>query len=91
METRPAPSTPLSEIRSLLEPFNPRGIEIDENTEFVDGLALDSVAVMELLVAVEDRFDISVPLNLLPSIRTVGELAAAVDAIRQDSHARDPR
>jgi acyl carrier protein len=91
METRPNPSPPLSEILSLLEPFNPRGIEIDENTEFVDGLALDSVAVMELLVAVEDRFDITVPLNLLPAIRTVGELAAAVDAIRQDSHAHDPR
>jgi acyl carrier protein len=30
---------------------------------------------MEVLLAAEDRFDMSIPLNVLGSVRTVGDLA----------------
>jgi acyl carrier protein len=51
---------------------------IDENTELTRQLALDSLKVMDLVVAVEDRFDISVPINALADVRTVGDLAVLV-------------
>jgi len=37
--------------------------------------------VMEFVAVVEDRFDISIPLNILPDIATVRELGLAVDKI----------
>jgi acyl carrier protein len=36
---------------------------------------------MEFVAAVEDAFDISVPLNILPDVATVGELATAIKKI----------
>ena len=46
-----------------------------EATELVADLGLDSVQVMELLLEAEERLDISIPLNILPSVRTVRDLA----------------
>jgi len=47
----------------------------------VADLDFDSLKVMKLLEELEDRFDISVPLNLLPSIRTVEDLALQLQRI----------
>ena len=61
--------TPIAEGRVAL---------IDENTGLTSELALDSLKVMDLVVAVEDKFDISVPINALAEIRTVGEFASLI-------------
>ena len=37
--------------------------------------------VLDLLMEVEDRFDVSVPLNVLPDVRTVGEFASALQKL----------
>ena len=39
-------------------------------------------------IAVEDAFDISVPLNILPDVATVGELAIAIEKILTESISR---
>ena len=36
---------------------------------------------MGLLLAIEDRFDISVPLNILPDVRTVRDLAVQLEKL----------
>lgn len=61
--------TPLAEGRVAV---------IDENTELNGQLALDSLKVMDLMLAVEDRFDISVPINALAGLRTVGDLVVEI-------------
>jgi acyl carrier protein len=71
----------LSVVYALLAPFNKRGVDLRPGTRFSEDLNLDSLVVMEFVAAVEDRFDISVPLNLLPDIATVQQLADAVDRI----------
>ncbi|MCP9456011.1 MAG: acyl carrier protein [Nitrospira sp.] len=43
-----------------------------------DDLGLDSVAVIELLFEIEDRFKIQIPDQDLPSLSTVGSVAAYV-------------
>jgi acyl carrier protein len=35
---------------------------------------------MDLMMELEERFDVSIPLNLLPEVRTVGDL---VNTVRQ--------
>jgi acyl carrier protein len=52
---------------------------ITADTELTGQLMLDSLKVMDLIVAVEDEYDISVPINALAEIRTVGELATLVE------------
>jgi acyl carrier protein len=64
----------LAQTYEVLEPFS-KGQRVDEATELVTQLGLDSMQVMELLLEAEDRFDISIPLNVLASVRTVGDLA----------------
>jgi len=52
--------------------------EIAVDTVLVDDLSLDSLEVMEVLMEIEDRFDISVPINILPDIRTVGDVVLQI-------------
>jgi acyl carrier protein len=68
-------------VFELLAPFNKRGVDLQPGTRFSEDLNFDSLVVMEFVAAVEDRFDISVPLNLLPDIATIQALADAVDTI----------
>lgn len=51
---------------------------ISAATELTGDLELDSLRVMDLMLAVEDEFDISVPINSLADVRTVGDLAVLI-------------
>jgi acyl carrier protein len=73
----------LERICSLLTPFNKEGIALTRETNIATDLELDSLAVMDLLAAIEDEFDISVPLNILPDLETIGQMADAVESIVQ--------
>ena len=66
------------EIRRLLEPFNSTDKEIGVQTDILQDLTVDSLAVMNFIMTLEDKFDISVPLNVLPDIRTVGDLVTTI-------------
>ena len=59
----------------ILRPFNEVGIDLKEETDLAADLGLDSLKVLELLVTVEDSFDISIPLNILPDVRTIKDFA----------------
>lgn len=61
----------LSLVIEMIRPLAPQGRQIDERTDLVSDLEFDSLKVMSLIERVEDRFDISIPLNILPDIRTV--------------------
>jgi acyl carrier protein len=61
----------LSLVIGMIQPLAPQGRRIDERTDLVSDLEFDSLKVMSLIERVEDRFDISIPLNILPDIRTV--------------------
>ena len=47
-------------------------------------LGLDSLKVMKLVETVEDRFDISIPLNILPDVRTVSDFVLQIEKISKD-------
>jgi acyl carrier protein len=38
---------------------------------------------LDLLMELEEKFDVSIPLNLVPEIRTVGELADTVRRLKE--------
>ncbi|HUR43216.1 MAG TPA: acyl carrier protein [Aestuariivirga sp.] len=82
----------VARICKLLEPFNTNGTVLAPATDISTDLNIDSVTVMDFVMEVEDHFDIEMPLNVLAEIRTVAELAQAVDArTKRVSHGRSVR
>jgi acyl carrier protein len=75
----------LNAVYEVLRTFTKEGQELREETELVADLNLDSVKVMELLLNIEDRFDISIPLNILPDVRTVKDLSVQIQKITEES------
>ncbi len=53
---------------------------IDLDSSVFDDTGLDSVSVMDFVMELEDEFDITIPLDQIAEVRTVGDLANAVQA-----------
>lgn len=58
--------------------------DIEEETDLVADLGLDSLKAMNIVLAVEDRFDISIPLNVLPDVRTIRDFAQQVEQLMNE-------
>lgn len=73
----------IAEICHHLAPFKAtKGQTIVAATVISKDLTVDSLAVMDMVMELEDRFDISIPMNMVVEIRTVGELADTILALR---------
>ena len=68
----------LTFLYSALESLNKKNLELSEHTELVADIGLSSLEVMEFIEKIEDHFDISIPLNILPDVNTIGDLAKKV-------------
>jgi len=71
----------LSFLYELLQHYNRKQLALSESTNLVADLGLTSLEVMELIEQIEDHYDISIPLNILPDVNTVGELARQVQTL----------
>ena len=65
----------LNFLFSALESQNKKNLDLNENTSLVADIVLSSLEVMEFIEKIEDHFDISIPLNILPYVNTIGDLA----------------
>ena len=65
-------------VVELLTPFNADKIELKPETDISSDLNIDSVAVMDFVMEVEDRFDIDIPLNVLSDTRTINDLMGVI-------------
>ena len=68
----------LNFLCSALESQNKRQLVLSEDTALVADIGLSSLEVMEFIEKIEDHFDISIPLNILPDVNTIGDLAKKV-------------
>jgi acyl carrier protein len=73
----------IDQICKLLTPFNSSAKTLNADTDISTDLNIDSVAVMDFVMEVEDHFDIEIPLNVVSETRTIGELAAVVEKRNQ--------
>jgi len=71
----------LKVLYEILTPFVPQGQQLTEETDMIADLGLDSLKVMKIVETIEDSFDISIPLNILPEVRTVGDFAFQIQKI----------
>tara|TARA_B100000315_G_scaffold258310_1_gene309975 strand:- start:176 stop:445 length:270 start_codon:yes stop_codon:yes gene_type:complete len=75
----------LNEVYAILTPYVHNDLTLDEGTELVADIGLDSLQVMQILLEVEDRFDISIPLNIIPDIRTVKDFVLQLEHLTRQS------
>jgi acyl carrier protein len=71
----------LREIRKQLAPYQVAEKPITGDTVICDGTTVDSLTVMDMIVELEDRFDIAIPMKRVTEIRTVDQLADTVIAL----------
>ncbi|WP_300783237.1 acyl carrier protein [Enhydrobacter sp.] len=72
----------MAEICRQLEPFQADdGRDITGATVIAKDLSIDSLAVMDMVMDLEDKYDVSIPMNVVAEIQTVNELADTILAL----------
>ena len=71
-----------AKVKSLIEPFNKKGIAVADDTRFAQDLEWDSLTVLDFVANVEDEFDILITMNQQAEIETVGQLVDAVGRLK---------
>jgi acyl carrier protein len=69
----------LAELGEELASVTEGRVPIREDTDLLGDLNLDSLQVMNLLLQIEDRYDISIPVSILPDVKTVKDLASQIE------------
>jgi acyl carrier protein len=75
---QPASASLEDAVFDVLKNVSRRPIEPTLANDLVSDLGFDSLQVLELVAELEDRFDISIPLNDVPSTRTVAQIVEQV-------------
>ncbi len=68
----------LDRLFDHLRPLAGPDVEVTQDTDLVATLGLDSSKVLDLLLDLEDDFDVLVPMEALVDVQTVGELATVI-------------
>jgi acyl carrier protein len=68
-------------LRSSLQ----KPVEFSDQTNIVNDLGLDSVAVMDFVMEIEDRLDISIPLDRVAEVETLGDLVSTVHGLKRSA------
>ena len=70
-----------SGVIEVLKNVSRRPIEPTRDSDLAADLGFDSLQILEVVAELEDRFDISIPLNDVPAARTVAQVVAQVQAL----------
>jgi acyl carrier protein len=76
-----------ADISSIFEQVLGHAVQITDKTDIVEDLGMDSLGVMNFVMAIEDFYDISIPLDRIAQIETVGDLIHAVEDLRSGTPA----
>lgn len=69
----------LEKLKEIIgEVLNIETDDITENTTFVDDLGADSLDVFQIIMGVEEEYDIEIDNDAAEQIRTVGDAAEAI-------------
>src|SRR5215471_1853317 len=68
-------------VIEVLKNVSRRPIDPTPASDLAADLGFDSLQILEVVAELEDRFDISIPLNDVPAARTVAQVVAQVTAL----------
>jgi len=67
------------EIGKVLKSYAEGATELKDTTELVADLGLDSLAVMEVVADIEDKFKLTIDDEELQNVTTVGDVVKAIE------------
>lgn len=71
----------LEKVKAILaEQFDVDEDKITEETDLQEDLGADSLDVVDLLMSIEDEFEVEVPDEEIENLKTVGALVAYIEA-----------
>jgi acyl carrier protein len=70
------------EIGRAAESVLGKPVSVSEETDIARDLSVDSLALMNIVMELEDKFDLSIPLDRMAEVQTVGDLARIIDEMR---------
>jgi acyl carrier protein len=76
--SQPASAAIEESVIDVLKSVSRRPIAPTLASDLVADLGFDSLQILEVVAELEDRFDISIPLNDVPATRTVAQIVAQV-------------
>ena len=73
-------SETLAKVKDVIvDQLNVDEADVNEDAAFIDDLGADSLDLVELVMALEESFGISIPDEEVESIRTVGDAVKYID------------
>lgn len=75
----------IEQISDALETVVDKRVQLRPEMNIVNDLGLDSIAVMNFCMALEDKFDISIPLHDMASVVTVDDLVKTIETLRSSA------
>ena len=82
--SQPSDTEVYDKVCELVKPYNPKNHPIERSSGIMTDLEVDSVAVFDLVMGLEDYYDISIPMEMVSDIKTVGELTAAIKELTSE-------
>ncbi len=75
----------MQELCQRLEALTDSEHQIEPDTNLISQLSIDSIKLLNLVMEIEDTFDISVPINALADVQTVRNLVDLIYKIKSES------
>ena len=60
-------------------------VALSAQTNIINDLGLDSAAVMDFVMDIEDQLDILIPLDKIAAVETIGDLATVVARLKGEA------
>ena len=69
-------------LKLIAEQFNTDINNLDENISFIDDLNADSIEIVELVMSIEEEFDIEIEDEVLEKINTIGDVLNYIEEVK---------
>lgn len=63
------------------ENYNLDHVELREDTRLIEDLHLDSLDMVEMVVEIEDAFDIVIPEEKMEAMENIGDVVSVIEAL----------
>ncbi|MDO9314988.1 MAG: acyl carrier protein [Burkholderiaceae bacterium] len=73
-----------STIREALAVIRPEAASLPGDADLAQAADLDSADVMDLVMEIEDRLDLSIPVETMAQARTINELCAGIAQLKRN-------
>lgn len=69
------------QLATLLARIVPLPADFDAQSDLIDGLAMESMQVMEFVMEAEDHFDVAIAQDKLADVRNIAQLAVIIEQL----------